>query len=108
MKCSECKYGKVSTKVMQDKTIVSERHCYFEIPKTQLLPNGRDLIQITYRPKVEDDDYCEKFTRKPNTESADDIFGKPARQAESPSSNLIVDSGGRSRDISDGIQGRLP
>jgi hypothetical protein len=93
---------------MQDKTIVSERHCYFEIPKTQLLPNGRDLIQITYRPKVEDDDFCSEFSLKFNSELADDIFGQPAGKAESTSSNLIVDSGGRSRDISDGIQGRLP
>ena len=89
MSCSECKFGKVSTKVMGDKTIVSERHCYFEIPKTQLLPNGRDLIQITYRPKVEDDDFCEKFTQK--AQEPNDIFSKPATEAASPSRGIPVD-----------------
>jgi hypothetical protein len=108
-KCEDCKYSKVKTTVMPDKEIVSERHCYFHIPRTEMVPTPRGLAQITFRPKVEDDDFCSEFSRKNNTQGeVDDIFGRGTVQAKDTSSSILVDSGGRSRDIPDGLQGRLP
>ena len=92
MTCQECKYSKVKSTVMPDKEIVVERHCYHNIPKTELIPNGRGLIQITYRPKVEDDDFCVEFSLKRSTsKEADDIFNYPTTEAASVKSSLIVD-----------------
>ena len=104
-KCEDCKYSKTKTQVASNGSLLMDRFCFFHVPQVQLIPQQGGVGQISYRPKVEDDDFCSEFSRKPNTESADDIFGTKAKDA---SSNLIVDSGGRSRDISDGIQGRLP
>ena len=89
MRCDECKYSKMKTQVLDNKEIVSERHCYFNIPRTELIPNGRSLAQITFRPKVEDDDFCSEFSLKRVTDKEkDDLF---AARIPSASSNIITD-----------------
>jgi len=76
MRCDECKYSKVKTQILPDKEMVSERYCYFEVPKTEMVPTPRGLAQITFRPKVEDDDMCANFSKKlPIYDKPDDIFG---------------------------------
>jgi len=106
VRCEDCKYSKTKTQVAPNGTILMDRFCYFHVPQVQLIPQQGGVGQISFRPKVEDDDFCSEFSRKNNiSKEADDIFGAKAQDA---SSGFIVDSGGRSRDISDGIQGRLP
>ena len=83
IKCETCKFGKMKTTLV-DQEMVMERFCFHEIPYVQLGPGPRGtVIQITYRPKVDDDDFCSKWKEK-------DV--PDAKQAASPSPTLIVDS----------------
>ena len=106
MRCDECKWSKVKTQIGRDSTMQMDRFCFFHVPQVQLIPQAGGVGQISFRPKVEDDDYCSEFSVKRDTsKEADDIFGAKAKDV---SSSIIADPDGRSRDISDGIQGRLP
>jgi hypothetical protein len=78
MNCENCKWSKTKSQVARDGTIMMDRFCYFHVPQVQLIPQQGGVGQISYRPKVEDDDYCSEFSPKQTTEKElNDVF-KPA------------------------------
>ena len=78
MRCDECKYSKVKTTVGQDHVLQSQRFCMFELPKVQLIPTAQGPARISFRPEVEDDDFCEKFDKKPHKAQIHAVFNEPA------------------------------
>jgi len=77
-KCEDCKYSKVKTVVAKDGTLLMDRFCYFHVPQVQLIPQAGGVGQISYRPKVEDDDFCSEFSVNPLKEQdAGTTYGAP-------------------------------
>jgi hypothetical protein len=76
-----------------------DRFCFFHVPQVQLVPQARGVGQITYRPKVEDDDFCQEFKSKTSRKDANDLFDELTGQAESPKPSISTNSSGGSTGV---------
>ena len=92
MRCDQCKWSKVRTQIGPDKTIHSDLICMFHVPQVQLIPGPQGGIgQISYRPKVENDDFCSEFKQKETHERAAEAkHSSGAKPVDKDGGNIIL------------------
>jgi len=84
MRCDECKFSKVKTTLAPDKELVSQRFCMFNLPSVQLIPTQHGPARISFRPEVEDDDFCKEFVKKPGKANVHAIFNESESAGTGP------------------------